>query len=99
MELTYFSQKMQREMKRNDGSIKLLDFYELTLTDGIDTIHGETSEALTSLIDTTNEEVKVRLNPGHLYTVRFNMRTNIANRDGRERRFVGVTIHQMYQMV
>ena len=99
MKVAFISPKMQKEFKRNDGTTKLVDYYEVTLTDGIDTICGETSEALTALIDTTNEAMKVHVKVGYVYQVRLNIRTNTSKKDGSERRFIAATIHQMYQMV
>ena len=98
MKLLAVSGKKQREMKRQDGTVKMIDFYEVTMTDGIDTIHGETSESLTALIETPKEELKVHLVEGHLYTVRFNINARKWEKDGKKATFVSINIHQMYHM-
>jgi hypothetical protein len=98
MKLLAVSEKKQREMKRQDGTVKMIDFYEVTMTDGIDTIHGETSENLTALIATTNEELKVHLVVGHLYMVRFNINARKWEKDGKKGMFVSINIHQMYHL-
>ena len=98
MVLLAVSEKKQREIKRQDGSVKMLAYRELTMTDGVDTIHGETSESLTAQIDSENPAVKIRLLEGHLYNVRFNIRTATYEKDGKKNTFVSITIHQLYLM-
>jgi hypothetical protein len=98
MKLLAVSEKKQREMKRQDGTVKMIDFYEVTMSDGIDTIHGETSENLTALIATTNEELKVHLTEGHLYMVRFNINARKWGKDGKKGMFVSINIHQLYHL-
>ena len=98
MVLLAVSEKKQREIKRQDGSVKMLAYREVTMTDGVDTIHGETSESLTAQIDSENPAVKVRLLEGHLYNVRFNIRTATYEKDGKKNTFVSITIHQLYLM-
>ena len=93
------SEKKQREIKRQDGSVKMLAYRELTMTDGIDTIHGETSESLTAQIDSDNPAVKIPMQEGHQYRVRFNIRTATYEKDGKKGSFVSITIHQLYLMV
>lgn len=39
MVLLAVSEKKQREIKRQDGSVKMLPYREVTMTDGVDTIH------------------------------------------------------------
>jgi hypothetical protein len=93
------SEKKQREIKRQDGSVKMLLYREVTMTDGVDTIHGETSESLTAQIDSDNPTVKIPIQEGHLYNVRFNIRTATYEKDGKKNTFVSITIHQLYLMV
>ena len=97
--LSAVSEKKQREIKRQDGSMKMLAYREVTLTDGVDTIHGETSESLTALIDSENPAIKIPMLEGHLYNVRFNIRTATYEKDGKKNSFVGITIHQLYLLV
>lgn len=98
MVLLAVSEKKQREIKRQDGSVKMLSYREVTMTDGVDSIHGETSESLTAQIDSENPAVKIRLLEGHLYNVRFNIRTATYEKDGKKSTFVSITIHQLYLM-
>ena len=98
MVLLAVSEKKQREIKRQDGSVKMLAYREVTMTDGVDSIHGETSESLTAQIDSENPAVKIRLLEGHLYNVRFNIRTATYEKDGKKSTFVSITIHQLYLM-
>ena len=93
------SEKKQREIKRQDGSVKMLAYRELTMTDGIDTIHGETSESLTAQIDSDNQAIKIPMLEGHVYNVRFNIRTATYEKDGKKNSFVSVNIHQLYLVV
>lgn len=99
MVLLAVSEKKQREIKRQDGSVKMLTYRELTMTDGIDTIHGETSESLTAQIDSDNQAIKIPMLEGHFYNVRFNIRTATYEKDGKKNTFVSVNIHQLYLMV
>jgi len=99
MVLLAVSEKKQREIKRQDGSVKMLPYREVTMTDGVDTIHGETSESLTAQIDSDNPTVKIPIQEGHLYNVRFNIRTATYEKDGKKNTFVSITIHQLYLMV
>ena len=98
MVLLAVSEKKQREIKRQDGSVKMLAYREVTMRDGVDSIHGETSESLTAQIDSENPAVKIRLLEGHLYNVRFNIRTATYETDGKKSTFVSITIHQLYLM-
>ena len=88
MVLSAVSEKKQREIKRQDGSVKMLAYREVTMTDGVDTIHGETSESLTAQIDSDNPAIKIRMIEGHLYNVRFNIRTATYEKDGKKSLFV-----------
>ena len=47
LQLVECSFKKQREWTRQDGTKETVDYYEVTLTDGIDTIYGETVGTLT----------------------------------------------------
>ena len=99
MVLSAVSEKKQREIKRQDGSVKMLAYRELTFTDGVDTIHGETSESLTAQIDSENQAIKIPMLEGHLYNVRFIIRTATYEKDGKKNAFVSVNIHQVYLIV
>ena len=94
MQLVECSFKKQREWPRKDGTKELVDYYEVTLTDGIDTIFGETSVQLTKQIATEGAD-KLRMIEGHVYAVRFTINARKYDKDGKSGRFVSVNIHQM----
>ena len=94
MQLVECSFKKQREWPRKDGTKELVDYYEVTLTDGIDTIFGETGVQLTKQIATDGAD-KLRMIEGHAYAVRFTINARKYDKDGKSGRFVSVTIHQM----
>lgn len=98
MKLVSVSPMMQTEISRRDGSKKMIYFNELTLSDGVDTIHGETSETLTSQINATDPNLKLQLVQGALYMVRFNINSTEYEKDGKKNYFVRINIHQMYKM-
>ena len=94
MQLVECSFKKQREWTRQDGTKETVDYYEVTLTDGIDTIHGETSGLLTKQI-AADGEGKLRMIEGHVYAVRFTINARKYDKDGKSGKFVSVNIHQM----
>ena len=98
MQLVECSFKKQREWKRQDGSKELVDYYEVTLTDGIDTIFGETVGQLTKQIAAEGEN-QLRMIEGHVYGVRFNINAREYSKDGKSGKFVSVMIHQMMLLV
>lgn len=99
MQLMACSMKKQRTWTREDGTQKLIDFYEVKLTDGTDTIFGETGGALTARIESTDEQTKVRLIEGHWYAVRCNFNTKDWEADGKSGVKVTVNVQQMMEMV
>ena len=94
MQLVECSFKKQREWPRKDGTKELVEYYEVTLTDGIDTISGETSGQLTKQIASEGAD-KLRMIEGHTYAVRFTMNARKYDKDGKSGRFVSVNVHQM----
>ena len=98
MQLVECSFKKQREWPRKDGTKELVDYYEVTLTDGIDTIFGETGGQLTKQIATEGAD-KLRMIEGHVYAVRFTINARKYDKDGKSGRFVSVNIHQMMLMM
>ena len=94
MQLVECSFKKQREWTRQDGTKETVDYYEVTLTDGIDTIYGETVGTLTKQIAKEGED-KLRLIEGHWYAVRFTINARKYDKDGKSGCFVSVMIHQM----
>ena len=94
MQLVECSFKKQREWTRQDGTKEMVDYYEVTLTDGIDTIHGETSGPLTKQIAKEGED-RLRMIEGHAYAVRFNVNSRKYDKEGKSGCFVSVMIHQM----
>lgn len=94
MQLVECSFKKQREWPRKDGTKETVEYYEVTLTDGIDTISGETSGQLTKQIASEGAD-KLRMIEGHTYAVRFTMNARKYDKDGKSGRFVSVNVHQM----
>ena len=94
MQLVECSFKKQREWPRKDGTKETVDYYEVTLTDGIDTICGETGGQLTKQIATEGAD-KLRMIEGHVYAVRFTINARKYDKDGKSGHFVSVNIHQM----
>ena len=66
----------------------------MTLTDGIDTIFGETGAQLTRQIASEGAD-KLRMIEGHAYAVRFNVNARKYDKEGKSGCFVSVMIHQM----
>ena len=97
MNLVSCSLKKTRTWERQDGTSKPIDYYDVMLTDGIDTISGETGEALTAQISTEGDN-KLRMLEGHLYSVRFNINARKWEKDGKSGVYTSVNIHQMYQI-
>ncbi len=98
LNLVSCSTKKQREWPRKDGTKEMVDYYEVTLTDGIDTIHGETGSQLTKQIATDGEN-QLRMLEGHLYSVRFNINAREYEKDGKKGNFLSINIQQMSLMV
>ena len=66
MILMKVSPVMEREFTTSNNEVRKVKYRMLTLDDGIDSIYGETSEALCNRIDTTNEQNRLQLVEGHL---------------------------------
>ena len=94
MQLVECSFKKQREWTRQDGTKETVDYYEVTLTDGIHTVFGETCGQLTKQIAKEGED-RLRMIEGHAYAVRFTINARKYDKDGKSGRFVSVVIHQM----
>lgn len=73
MILVKCSNLKERSFTTNEGGVRIVQFRELTFTDGIDTIFGETGESLTKRIDAQDLNVKVDMAEGHVYNVDFNL--------------------------
>lgn len=96
MQLLAVGQLEEREFKRQDGSVKKVHFRMLTLTDGVDTIHGETGERLIGQIEASDQQLRLKLLEGHVYNCDFNIRANEYEKDGKKSRFVAITINKLY---
>lgn len=89
------SERKQREITKQDGSKKMLPWYDVILTNGVDTIMGETSEALTAQIDNTDENYRLKLEVGTVYMCRFTLSVIPYEKNGQKSHFNKVTFHQM----
>lgn len=85
-----------RQFKRQDGSIQTIKFRNLRFSDGVDTIYGETSPRLIEQIETTNDDLVLRLIEGHVYNVDFNINAREYEKDNKKSTFVSITINKVY---
>ena len=98
MLLSAFSENKQREIKRQDGTSKMINWRDVILTDGLDTIMGETAENLTNLINAQDENVRLKMEVGAAYNCRINLSVVAYEKDGKSGKFLKATIHQMSPM-
>lgn len=96
MLLLAVGQLEEREFKRQDGSVKKITYRMLTLTDGVDTIYGETGERLINQIEASDQQLRLKLMEGHVYNCDFNIRATEYEKDGRKSRFVAITINKLF---
>lgn len=96
MQLLAVGQLEEREFQRQDGSVKKVCYRMLTLTDGVDTIHGETGERLIGQIEASDQQLRLKLLEGHVYNCDFNIRANEYEKDGKKSRFVAITINKLF---
>lgn len=99
MQLLKVSPLMTREFKRNDGTVETIKSRMLTLSDGVDTIYGETTKRLTNQIEATDDNIRLRLIEGHVYNCDFNIRATEYEKDGKKSIFVGINIDKIYPLV
>lgn len=95
MVLKAFSEKKQREFNRQDGTKAIIEWHDVILTDGIDTIMGETSENLTRQINATDENVRLEMKIGQLYNVRATFQVLSYKKDEKDSFFMKANISQM----
>ena len=93
--LKAISELNQRKVKRQDGSEKVIYWYDVVLTNGIDTILAETSENLTGLISSTDSNVKLNLEIGACYMCRLAISVVLYEKDGKSSRFMKAVVHQI----
>lgn len=98
MKLVSVSPVKQVEVTRRDGQRKTISYNELLLSDGIDTIYGETSENLTSQINATDPNLKLQLMQGALYNVRFSINAVEYTKDNVKTYWTKVNIHQLFRL-
>lgn len=85
MILVKCSNLKERSFETSDGGVRCVQFRELTFTDGIDTIFGETGESLTKRIDAQDPNFKIDMAEGHVYNVDFNLSAKTyKNKNGEE---------------
>lgn len=96
MILKKVSAPMEREFTTTNGEVKKIRFRMVTLDDGVDSIHGETSERLTNRIESTNDALKLNLIEGHVYNVDFTLQArDYKDKQGNESTFLSCTINKM----
>ena len=99
MQLVKVSPLMQRDFKRNDGSVETVKFRMLTLTDGVDTIFGETQKRLTNQLEATDDKIRLKLIEGHVYNCEFYIRANEYEKDGKKSTFVAINIEKLHPLL
>lgn len=99
MQLVKVGPLTEREFKRQDGTVKKIQFRMLTLTNGSDTIYGETGERLTGQIEASDQNLRLRLQEGHVYNVDFNIRVSEYEKDGRKAAFVNIVINKLHNFL
>lgn len=99
MQLVKVGPLTEREFKRQDGTVKQIKSRMVTLTNGVDTIYGETSERLTGQIEATDENLRLKLIEGHVYNVDFNIRVSEYEKEGKKSSFVNITINKLFNFL
>lgn len=93
--LKAISEKKSRQITRRDGSSKVMSWYQVILTNGLDTMYCETSESLTQLIDSADPSVKLDLQIGQPYSCRMSFSVGSYQKDGQTNYIQNIIIHQM----
>lgn len=98
MLLKAFSETRQREINRQDGSKGIIQWHDIILTDGIDTIMGESSENLTKLIDSPDPNIRLDMSIDCLYNVRANLQVVSYEKNGQKSNFMKASILNMVKV-
>ena len=98
MVLKAFSEAKQREITRQDGQKSVITWHDIILTDGIDTVMGESSDNLTKLIDSKDPNVQLPMNIGDLYNVRLTLSVVSYEKNGQKGMFMKSNIQQMVKV-
>lgn len=96
--LKAISEKKQRKITKRDGSEGIITWHDLILTNGLDTIIGESSENLTNLIDSTDENLRLDINVDDCYMCRFTLSVVPYEKNGVTSNFMKCIIHQMVRV-
>lgn len=96
--LKAISETKQREIIKQDGTKKLLSWHDIILTNGLDTIVGESSENLTALIDSRDENLRLPINVDDCYMVRCTFNVQAYEKNGVTSHFQKCVIHQMVRV-
>lgn len=87
---------MEREFPTQQGEVKKIPFRMIRMTDGIDSIYGETTERLTNRINSTNDDIRIKLIEGHVYSVEYTLQTvDYKDKDGHENIFFKCSISKL----
>lgn len=98
MVLKAVSEKKQREIQKTDGTKKVIAWYEPIMSNGLDTIIGETSEALTGLIDNPDPNFKLELKVGTCYMCRFSINVVQYEKNNVKSYFTKIVFHQIVEI-
>lgn len=93
--LKSISERKERTIQRQDGQTKVLKWYDVVMSNGLDTVMGETSESVTNQIDATDENAKLLMEVGKCYMCRVNLNVVEYEKDGKKSAFLKATFHQI----
>lgn len=90
---------VEREFK-SGNDVKTIKSRMLKFSDGVDTILGETTERLCNRTTASNDDLKLVLIEGHVYTVEFTLNVrSYTTKDNKESEFFSCTITNVAQLV
>lgn len=93
--LKSISERKERTIQRQDGQTRVLKWYDVTMTNGLDTVLGETSESVTNQIDATDENARLPMEVGRCYMCRLNLNVVEYEKNGQKSSFFKATFHQI----
>lgn len=93
--LKSISERKERTIQRQDGQTKVLKWYDVVMSNGLDTVMGETSESVTNQIEATDENAKLLMDVGKCYMCRVNLNVVEYEKEGKKSAFLKATFHQI----
>lgn len=93
--LKSISERKERTIQRQDGQTKVLKWYDVVMSNGLDTVMGETSESVTNQIEATDENAKLLMEVGKCYMCRVNLNVVEYEKEGKKSSFFKATFQQI----